>query len=601
LSGFIPDDIINRIRDSVDIVTLVSRYLSLKKTGANFKALCPFHKEKTPSFTVSASRQTFKCFGCGKGGNAFHFVMEMDRVSFPEAVRSLAKEAGITIPEPREPTPSQLKERDERALLYEANQRAADFFAKMLAGPAGGPAREYIKGRGISDEMVQRCCLGYSPDSWDALTRAANAAGISADILCRAGLGIARDDGSCYDRFRNRLMFPIFDMQDRVVGFGARTMGDDVKYLNSPETPIFSKGRNLYGLNWARKAVVDHKRVAVVEGYTDVIMAHQHGCMTVAATLGTALTREHIHILRRFAHRVDVVFDSDAAGQQAAERSMELFLNEGAGEFVAAGFDVRIATIETGKDPCDLITQQGADAFNNTLDDATDVVTQKIAIVSGRHDIATIEGKTQAVDEVLGLIALIPNAVGRQLTIDAAVRKLSDTFNIEDRALRARLGQLERGSRRRTAPADDAARPAKTYDAAELGVIDAVLTAPGLAEQIFGEVEDGDFADDALRSLFQIMKDAYDSDGSVHGQQLLATLEDGELASVVSGIESAEPRPDGEHAGLDCVRLLMKRRIQRRIRAVAGELEAAKASGDEACVSELISEHTKLQREVLAL
>ena len=578
--------------------------MSLKKTGANFKALCPFHKEKTPSFTVSASRQTFKCFGCGKGGNAFHFVMEMDRVSFPEAVRSLAKEAGIEIPEARKPTPAQLEERDERALLYEANRRAADFFAKALASPAGEEARKYIEGRSISDEMVQNCCLGYSPDSWTALTSAAAAAGLSAGILCRAGLAIERDDGSCYDRFRNRLMFPIFDTQDRVIGFGARTMADDVKYLNTPETPIFNKGQNLYGLNWARKAIVDHKRVAVVEGYTDVIMAHQHGCTTVVATLGTALTRDHIQTLRRFAQRVDVVFDSDAAGQQAAERSMELFVNEGAGEFIAAGFDVRIATIQGDKDPCDLIITQGASAFNDALDDATDVITQKIAIASNRNDIETIDGKTQAVDEVLALAAVIPNAIGRQLAIDAAVRKLSDAFGLEDRVLRARLSQIERRSRRRTAP-DDAATTSNTYDAAELGVIDAILTAPDLAGRIFGEIDENDFTGSTLRSLFETMKNAYDSDGAVHGEQLLGTLHDSEQASLVSGIISAEPRPGGQHAGADCLLVLMKRRIKERIRAVTKEIEAAKASGNEDTWSVLTQElndlHAKLEREVLAL
>ena len=584
---------------------MASKYISLKKTGANFKALCPFHKEKTPSFTVSASRQTFKCFGCGKGGNAFHFVMEMDRVSFPEAVRSLAKEAGIEIPEARKPTPAQLEERDERALLYEANRRAADFFAKALASPAGEQARNYIEGRSISAQMVQTCCLGYSPDSWTALTSAAAAAGLSANILCRAGLAIERDDGSCYDRFRNRLMFPIFDTQDRVIGFGARTMGDDVKYLNTPETPIFNKGQNLYGLNWARKAIVDNKRVAVVEGYTDVIMAHQHGCMAVVATLGTALTRDHIHTLRRFAERVDVVFDSDTAGQQAAERSMELFVNEGAGEFIAAGFDVRIATIQGDKDPCDLIIAQGVSAFNDALDDATDVITRKIAIATGRNDIEAVDGKTQAVDEVLALAAVIPNAIGRQLAIDAAVRKLSDAFGLQDRVLRARLSQIERRSRRRTAPGDDAPPTNNSHDPAELGVIDAILTAPELAGRIFGEIEEDDFTSAMLRQLFKTMKDAYESDGTVHGEQLLGTLHDSEQASLVSGIMSTEPRPGGQHAGADCLLVLMKRRIRQRIRAVTKEIETAKTSGNEdtwiVLTQELNDLHAKLEREVLAL
>jgi len=606
LSGFIPEDIINRVRDSVDIVGLVSRYLSLKKAGASFKALCPFHKEKTPSFIVTPSRQTFKCFGCGKGGNVFHFVMAMDRVSFPEAVRTLAKEAGVEVPEARKPTPAQETARTERELLYDANRRAADFYAKTLASAAGQAAREYVEARGISDEMTERCCLGYSPDSWEALIRAAGSAGIATDVLCKAGLAIQRDDGSCYDRFRDRLIFPIFDAQERVIGLGARTMGDsEVKYINTPETPIFSKGRNLYGLNWARKAIVDHKRAAVVEGYTDVIMAHQHGCMAVVATLGTALTREHIQVLRRFAERIDVVFDSDAAGQQAAERSMELFLNEGAGEFLAAGFDVRMAALEGGNDPCDLIAAQGADAFVKALDAGDDVVTRKIKIVSERYDASTVDGKTKAVDDVLGLVAVIPNAVGRQLTVDAAVRKLSDAFGLEDRVVRARLGQLERRTRRRPGAAEEPARAAVSYDPAELGVIEAILAVPDLAGRIFDEVAAGDFSNEALRSLFQMMKDAHDSDGTVHGEQLLGALQDTETASLVSGVLSAEPRTDVDQAGLDCVRALMKRRLHQRIQAVKKEIEAAKDRRHDdawaALVTELNDLNTELQREVLAL
>ena len=598
LSGLIPEDIIIRIRESTDIVGLVSRYLSLKKAGASFKALCPFHKEKTPSFIVTPSRQTFKCFGCGKGGNVFHFVMAMDRVSFPEAVRTLAREAAIDVPEPREPTVEERAERDERSLLYEANRRAADFFARTLAGPGGKAARAYVESRGISGEMVEQCRLGYSPDGWDALINSAAAAGVSADLLCKAGLAIRRDDGSCYDRFRNRLMFPIFDTQDRVVGFGARAMGDDeVKYLNTPETPVFNKGRNLYGLNWARKPIVDGKRVAVVEGYTDVIMAHQHGCTAVVATLGTALTRDHIHVLRRFAERIDVVFDSDAAGQQAAERSIELFLAEGAGDFLAAGFDVRIATIESGKDPCDLIAEQGPAAFTATLDAACDVITQKIRIASARHDVDAIDGKTKAVDEILALVSVMPNAVGRQLAADDAIRKLSHAFGVEDRSLRARLAQLEQRTRRRTRPADDEPRAPRATDPAELGALEAALLDPDFAEEAFGALGPEDFADEALRFLFEIMQDVHASDGSVHGEQLLNRLEDPELAALVSGLLDREV----EHSGLDCLRVLMRRRVERAIQAVGRRLEEAKAAGDEDGVSELISEHMRLQREVLAL
>ncbi len=594
MSRFIPEDIINRVRDSIDIVDLISRHLSLKKAGANYKALCPFHKEKTPSFIVSPARQTFHCFGCGKGGNVFHFLMAIDRISFPEAVRLLARDAGIEIPEAPEARPDEAS-RAENSRLYEANRRAADFFARMLRTSAGAAAREYVRRRGIADEMVERCCLGYAPDSWDALLVAAAAADVPAALLVRAGLAIAREDGSgYYDRFRNRLMFPIFDTQDRVIGFGARAMGDnEVKYLNTPETPLFSKGRNLYGLNWARRAIVETKRVAVVEGYTDVIMAHQHGCEAVVATLGTALTREHVRLLRRFAERIDVVFDSDPAGQQAAERSMEVFLAEGAGEFVAAGFDVRIAAIEGGKDPCDLIAEHGPEPFQKAIDSAVDVYTKKIELAAQRTDIDTVEGKSRAIDDVLGLIATIPNEVGRQLQVNAALRMLGDTFDVDDTFLLARLAQVER--RRRSTRSDEApTRPPTAPDLAEWGIIESIIAAPTTAARIFAELRDDDFQQPGLRQLFAAAKSLYEEGGTVNPSRLLAGMED-------PGIVHSAARPGIEAAAEDCLRELRRRRAKAAIRLLKKEIQRAHDAGDKQLADDLSSQYLKLQREVQTL
>ena len=603
LSGLIPEDIIGRVRDSADVVELVSRYVSLKKTGANYKGLCPFHKEKTPSFIVSPARQTFHCFGCGEGGTVFQFLMKTDRVSFPEAVRSLAKQANIDIPETRAAGPDQEANRDERSRLYEANRRAADFYARQLAGPMGKTARDYIKGRGISDAMVEHCCLGYSGESWDGLIKAASAAGIPPALLVKAGLVIERENASnCYDRFRNRLMFPIFDTQDRVIGFGARALGDDdVKYLNSPETVLFSKGRHLYGLNWARKPIIDSGRVVVVEGYTDVIMAHQHGCTNVVATLGTALTRDHIQSLRRLADRVDVVFDSDSAGQQAAERSMELFVNEGAGAFVGAGFDVRIATLGQDKDPCDLIAEHGPAAFTSAVDAGVDVFAQKVDIVSRRYDLTTVDGKTKALDEVLALLALVPNAVARELHTDALVKLLADKFRIDDAALRSRLAQMERRTRRGRGRAAEPAAAAPAFTPAERGVIEGILNAPDLAPVLFEELTRDDFENTQMGDLFERARELYEEHGTVDPAHLLGLLEDTEMASFVSGILSAEPRPGLDNVALDCRNALLRQRTQRQIREIQSKLRHAKDTGDEKLTDDLNTQYLKLQREVLAL
>ncbi|MFW6159371.1 MAG: DNA primase [Planctomycetota bacterium] len=601
MSGFIPEHVINRVRDSVDIVDLISRYLSLKKTGSSFKALCPFHKEKTPSFNVSPSRQIFKCFGCGKGGNCFHFLMEMEGMSFPEAVRTLARDVGVEVPER---TRSEVDEaaKDVRTKLYDANRRAAAFFTRMLQASSGDSARDYLEQRGINQEMVERCGLGYAPDSWDALLTAAGTAGFRPDDLAAAGLVIKREDGTgYYDRFRDRLMFPIFDTQDRVVGFGARALGDDqVKYLNTPETPVFNKGRQLYGLNWARPAIVKHNRAAVVEGYTDVIMAHQHGCEAVVATLGTALTRSHIRLLRRFAERIDVVFDADTAGQLAAERSMELFLGEGAGALVAAGFDVRIATVEGGKDPCDLIVDQGAEAFQRTLDAAVDVFTKKIEIAAERHETDTIEGKTKAVDDVLELVARIPNAVGRELRVDAVSELISRRFGLVDRVVRARLAQIERRTRRGS-PAEDEPRRAPTLESpAESTLLEAALASPQTLATVVEQLEPSDFENAKLRQLFEAMRHHYERAGAVNASQLLSNLADADLASLVAGAAQGPARPGLEQTAPDCIRALLKRRKRRRMNEIKDELSRARASGDETRANELSIQYLNLQREVLA-
>ena len=588
----------------MDIADLVGRYVSLKKAGASYKALCPFHDEKTPSFNVTPARQIFKCFGCGKGGNCFHFLMAMEGLEFPEAVRTLAREVGIDVPETERPSVDRTAKND-RTRLYDANSRAADFFARMLDTSAGEPARRYIEQRGIRPEMVERCRLGYAPDSWDALLTAATQAGFEANQLARAGLVIRRENGDgFYDRFRNRLMFPIFDTQERVIGFGARALGDDdVKYLNTPETPVFNKGGQLYGLNWARPAIVKDNRAAVVEGYTDVIMAHQHGCEAVVATLGTALTRDHVRLLRRFARRIDVVFDSDSAGQTAAERSIEVFLTEGADALIQAGFDVRIATVEGGKDPCDLIVEHGVEKFVETLDRAVDVFTGKIDIATARHDTDTIEGKTQAIDEVLELVAMIPNAVGRELRVEAIVQMLSHRFGLSDAAVRARVAHVGRRKGRRRPQQGGESRPAGTIQAnpAEATLLEAALTSPDILARAAEELEPTDFQHPKCRRLFEVVRQRYNTDGVVNASQLLSSVDDAELASLVAGAADGPSRPGLAETAADCIRALLKQRKRREMNEIENELKKALADGNEGRADELSIRISILQREVLKL
>jgi DNA primase len=344
-AGFVSRESIQQVQQYCDIVEVISQHVQLKKAGTSYKGLCPFHEEKTPSFNVHPGKQIFKCFGCQKGGDVIKFVEEFERVPFHEALQILADRSGITLKYEEGRTPQR---DDKRERYYDINRWAVSFFENNLQRPMGEVARQYLADRGISDEMVKTFRIGYSPDSWDGMLSAARSRKIPAAELEKLGLVIPRKQGDGhYDRFRNRLMFPIYDTRNRPIGFGGRVLPGaeegQPKYINSPESVLFSKGSNFYALNLAKEQAMKDDSLVVVEGYTDVIAAHQAGVGNVIATLGTAMTEEHLRMLRRFTRRVVILFDMDNAGQDAAARSIDLMLRE--------SMEIRVATLGEGKDP----------------------------------------------------------------------------------------------------------------------------------------------------------------------------------------------------------------------------------------------------------
>jgi len=364
--AMLPEQFIHQVQQATDIVELVGQYVTIRRRGKDFTGLCPFHREKTPSFSVSPTKQIFKCFGCGAGGGVFQFVMMTQKVTFPEAVRQLAERAGIPVPVADGPPVEAGMERSE---LLRLMRFAAEFYQTQLREPAGAAALQYARGRQLTDRSIERFELGYAPDAWDGLYGAARRAGFRDKQLVAAGLVSPREGGGgCYDRFRNRLMFPIIDVAGRVIAFGGRALdeAERAKYLNSPETVLFDKSSNLYGLNWARKAISDTNRVAVVEGYLDALIPAQAGIENVVATLGTALTERHVRMLSRLADDVTLVFDSDSAGAAAAERGLELF--------IAQQMQVRIGAVPDGKDPCDYVLSAGGEAFGRLIAEAPDAL-----------------------------------------------------------------------------------------------------------------------------------------------------------------------------------------------------------------------------------
>ncbi len=412
------------VRRLSDIVEVIQEYVPLKRAGANWKALCPFHEEKTASFTVTPSRQWFRCWGCNVGGDVFDFVMKKDGVTFPEALSFLADRAGVKLR--LESGGDQGAE--EKAELYRLCEWAAAWFQEQLGERSGTEARKYVGKRGIDPSMVAEFRLGYAPDDWTCLLDAAKKTKFPEVLVEHAGLAIRHETGRVYDRFRNRLIFPIQDPRGRVIGFGGRSLdGSEPKYLNSPETPLFQKGRNLYALPQARDAAMKEGKLAIVEGYTDAIMAHQHGVRWFAATLGTALTKDHVGLVRRYASEAVAVFDGDEAGKKAGERSLDIFLAE--------DMPLRIASMPEGLDPCDCLLQKGKEVFVQCLEAAREPFEYRLALARSRHDVGSLDGRAAAIDEVLASVAITASQVKR----DLALRRVAEEFQVKESALRERL------------------------------------------------------------------------------------------------------------------------------------------------------------------
>ncbi len=353
----IPKDKIEEVRDRASIVQVISDYMPLTRRGANYVGLCPFHSEKTPSFSVSEEKRIFYCFGCNATGNAITFLMKKEGLSFPEAVKSLADRFGVVIPKESKGPP------DKREVVFAALKLSSDYFFKELRAPSGKPARDYFKARGFTRETADEFMVGLAPDSWDGLMNFLKRKGVSVDTAVKAGVAVKKDRGGAYDRFRGRLIFPIIDTRGRTIGFGGRVLGKgEPKYLNSPESPVFKKGETLYGFYQAKQAVIREKAVIVVEGYFDLLALHRDGFKNSVATMGTALTREHLRVIKGYAEVVYALFDSDVAGRKAALRGLPLFLEE--------ELDCRAVLLSEGKDPDEFLSKKGAPAMREALSKA---------------------------------------------------------------------------------------------------------------------------------------------------------------------------------------------------------------------------------------
>src|SRR5216684_1334195 len=591
-----PQTFIDDLRRQADIVRVVQDYVSLKKKGANWMACCPFHKEKTPSFSVSPAKEIFYCFGCHKGGSVFNFVMETEGVSFPEAIKIVAEKSGVPLPKLIDDGRFEAK-RQEADEVIELNKWALEWWEQQLEhGDAESRgAREYLGRREITDETRKTFHLGYAPDSWEALSIYLRQKGANQEQIELSGLVVKKEEGGSYDRFRGRLIFPVMDVQGKPIAFGGRTLrNEDAKYINSPETAAYVKGRNLFGLNLTRDEIRKQGEAVLVEGYLDLIRPYQLGAKNVVASLGTALTPEQVKLLGRFAHKVVLNYDGDRAGVQAAKKSIEILLAE--------DLEVKVLVLPENADPDEFIRKFGVAEYQQRRAKAQPHIQFVIDQAVGDRSLHRPAEKAEAVEEVLPYIRAVRNRIQKREYFDMAM----DALRIGDVALRRELWQTLRSGDAESSRAGQKVlkRSGVKPTVAEQRLLELLLTHEDLRRIFLPRLELEDYADlptaAIFRALLEIEKEGAPIEFDVlnqktEGDSLAAEL----LPMLLMG--EANPAEDGKvddtlitaERCLDALRLV---RINHRIRELGVEIATAERLGDEAQVARLSSEYSGLDR-----
>jgi DNA primase len=609
VADHIPQDVLEEIRRRNDIVEVISEYLPLKGGGGNYKALCPFHSEKTPSFTVTRQKQIFHCFGCGVGGNVFHFIMKYEHMSFPEAVAYLAKRAGVTLPKSRSHAASSPLDAHKEQ-LYSMNEMAADYFHQLLlTAPQGEKARGYLNKRSIDAHSIERFKLGYAPGGWDGLLRHLAERGLQLQRLAEVGLVKARDDGrGFYDRFRDRLMFPICNPVGRVVALGGRLLDnlpEAPKYLNSPETAIYKKGTLLYGLQLAKQPIRAEGRVLIVEGYLDLISLFQAGIEHVVATLGTALTRSHVQLLNPYAKEAVLLFDGDTAGRSAALRGKEYFLQGHVRYFLQSAhvsslqgvregdLHVKVVQLPQGHDPDTFVQAEGRDALLAKVREAQPFIEFLLDTEAKGYDLASVQGKLAYVRNLLPLIVNLGNQVERTEYVSELVKRTG----IAPSALAAELHKLRKGT-----PSPEPA--ARTHYFPSLGperlLVQLLLTHRSWIPYVRTRLPCDTVEEPSLRAILQALYLLASDGGEFEVAVLLERLPDEQQRDLVArlvleslGDEEVQQQID------DCCTAIQRRGIEVQLKGLKEGMHEAERRGDMARLAELQRQFAELRRTLI--
>ena len=581
-----PQTFIEDLKRQTDIVRVVQDYVPLKKAGTNWRAPCPFHKETKPSFNVNPAKEMFFCFGCHKGGTVFNFIMEMERVTFPEAIKIVAEKSGVPLPKMIDDDRFEARKRDSDQVI-DLNQWALAWWQDQLQSKAAASVRHYLKERGLTEETVKAFSLGFAPDSWEALSTHLRQKGATQEQLEKSGLVVKKDEGGSYDRFRGRVIFPVFDVQGKPIAFGGRTLDPDgdPKYLNSPETPAYTKGRNLYGLHLTRDEIRRQGFAILVEGYLDLILPYQHGVRNIVASLGTALTPEQVKLIGRFARKVLVNYDGDRAGVAAAKRAIETILAE--------DIEVKVLVLPDNTDPDDFIRKNGVSEYNRRRSEAQPHIQFVIDQAVRDRNLNTPADKAAAVGETLPFIRAVRERIQKREYFDIAM----DGLRVQ-RDQRRELWQQVRGASTDSAAVQRVFVRTERPTVAEEKLLGLLVANNELRNIILPRLEPSDYEGLATATIFGAIKALGTEDKEITYESLSeATGDNQSAAAILPRILISEPAESFDESLADansCLDALRLMKLDREIEELSTQIAEADRADDAERRDRLVME--KLER-----
>jgi DNA primase len=598
-----PDDWIEEVISRNDIVDVVNEYVVLKPSGRGYFGLCPFHNEKTASFHVSPERQFYHCFGCGEGGNVVSFIMDIERMEFVEAMKHLAERAGVPLPDNTDTDADYQRKKNERLQIFEMNKECARYYHQMLFEDEGKEALAYLTSRGLDMRIIRSFGLGYAPDRWVSAREYLKSKGYDDKQLLDAGITVENTEkGRIYDRFRNRVMFPIINPRGQVLGFGGRVMDDSLpKYLNSSDSPAFNKSLNLFGLNLAAK-LRPLEYLIIVEGYMDVIALHQFGFPQAVASLGTSLTEEQAKLMRRYASEVYIAYDGDAAGQKATLRALDI-LKE-------AGCRGRVMQFPNGQDPDEILKQYGPEYFKKLMDRSLSLVEYKLARLRERYDLDTMEGKVDFATEAAGVLAKVDNLIER----DAHVQDLESTLGIKARAIYDQINKVQaaerkqnrlqrniNGNNRNTIDKKNRRILQSGYDKAEAHLVNLMAQGTAIAEKIIAGLDGLSLQEPLHLQAVDIVKRLLDRGRDVSEAQILSYVEDRDSVKKLVDIFRQEMEYDNIDTFIsDCLDQVARNSLEKQRQEIQNEITAMDREGisDPAKYKSLLKDLQQLNRRL---